>query len=372
MKTKKPSIKKSDILTLLPYLVSFILIILVTFFGSINKADYSASSLSMASLASNDFSVSTDQLSEFYVVASLADSMNLNSSEIVSSNYVTVSVMLDSGQSSTEKIEKPTIVDTSHLSRGIIIYVAKDGESMESIANTYGLSTDQIRWSNGLKNTTISSGQTLYLPNVPGIVYTAKSGDTINSIAEKYSSNIEQMIVYNDLETNASISEGRKLVLPGGVLPEKERPEYVAPVVRPVYTYTYSGSSYGRSNMRIIANGFYVASPGNPGVAGQCTWYAWYMRATDPRSLGQLPGGLGNANSWAYTLAAKGYRVDHTPEVGAVFQTSVGYYGHVGYVTAINADGSISVSEMNYNYRAYQISESEIPANLVGTFNYIH
>lgn len=33
-----------------------------------------------------------------------------------------------------------------------------------------------------------------------------------------------------------------------------------------------------------------------------------------------------------------------------VFQTSGGWggYGHVGYVESVNADGSITVSEMNY------------------------
>ncbi|MBQ6570906.1 LysM peptidoglycan-binding domain-containing protein [Candidatus Saccharibacteria bacterium] len=356
-----------------PYILAGLAIFALVFFGSVNKTASSTSSLSMASIASNDFSVSADQLSEFYVVASLANSLNLNSSEIVASNYVVVSSMLESGQSSTEKIEKPTIVNTSHLSRGIITYTVKAGESMEAIAAAYGLTTDQVRWSNGLKTTALDEGQTLYLPNVNGIIYTVKSGDNVAIIASRYGSSAELITTYNDLETDSSLVEGQKLVLPQGTLPETERPEYVAPVViQPVYTYTYAGSNGSRQNIRYLAYGFYVPSAGNPGVPGQCTWYAWYMRSTDANSLGTLPGGLGNANSWAYQLSAAGYRVDHTPEAGAVFQTSSGWYGHVGYVMAVHADGSITIREMNYNYSAYTVTEAEISAATAASLNYIH
>jgi surface antigen len=61
------------------------------------------------------------------------------------------------------------------------------------------------------------------------------------------------------------------------------------------------------------------------------------------------------------------------PEVGAIFQNGGGY-GHVGIVEAINSDGSLVVSEMNnyagggYNW----INNRIIPANQVGSFNYIH
>ena len=105
-------------------------------------------------------------------------------------------------------------------------------------------------------------------------------------------------------------------------------------------------------------------------TAGQCTWYAWWWRA---KYGNPLPSGMkGNANVWDSVLRGYGYRVDRTPEVGAVFQTSAGWYGHVGIVVGINNDGSIVVREMNYGYRAYVVTESTIPANIVGNFNYIH
>lgn len=376
---KSKKIRKIPIKTIIPYVFSALLILALVFFGSKNKGTSRVESLNMSSLATNNFSVSADQLSEFYVVASLADSMSLNSSEVLSSNYVTVSVMLDAGQSSTDRLEKPTFVDTSDLSRdGIKIHIVSAGETMESISNYYGVNTDQIRWSNDRKDTSVSAGESLYIPGVPGIVYKVKSGENLDGILSKTGANREQTIILNDLEKDSSLTEGQLLVLPGGTLPEEDRPEYVPPApptpVIPVYTYTYSysGSTGSRDNFSYIATGFYVDNPGNPGFPGQCTWYAWYMRSADPRSLGRLPGGLGNANSWAYQLAAAGYRVDNVPEAGAVFQTTSGWYGHVGYVMAVNGDGSILVREMNYNYYTYAVSESVIPANVVPNLNYIH
>lgn len=373
-KTKKTEIL-SKIKHVLPYLGSFLIVLFIAIFGSRDKTTPSSGSLNMESFASNNFeSVSTDQLSEFYVVASLADSMNLASTDAVSSNYVMVNVLNDAGQNSTNKLDKKTITDTSHLYRcGVNTYKVATGDTMDSIADQFQITTDQIRWSNGLKTKDISVGQDLLIPGTPGIVYKVKSGNTIESLASKYGSSVEKIITCNDLETDATLVEGSTIVLPDGSLPETERPEYVAPTPVYTYSYTYSGSTNDRQNMRTIATGFYVNSPGNKMVAGQCTWYAWYMRATDSRSLGALPSAsLGNAYSWANVLRGYGYRVDRTPEVGAVFQTTAGWYGHVGYVTAVNDDGSITVREMNYGYAAYRVTESEIPASRVGNFNYIH
>ena len=143
------------------------------------------------------------------------------------------------------------------------------------------------------------------------------------------------------------------------------------PVVR-TYTYSYSGNTYGRSNLRIVAYNFYSATPaGNPGARGNCTWFAWYWRATDPRSLGALNNNGRNARTWHINYAYRG--VGRTPVVGAVFQTPYGGggYGHVGVVTGINEDGSIEIREMNY--LGYGIvNDATITADQVGNFNYIY
>lgn len=365
---------RSFIGRILPYMAMFLMIIGVAKVGVDTKAKTDDGTLSMNAMAASDYNISSDQLSTLYTVASLSNSFDLASVDTVASSYVVASAMKEISQTGADKLEKPNLINTN-ISRGVETYTVKDGETMFTIAARFGLSTDQIRWSNGLKTTDVNPGDLLRIPSVAGIVYTAKNGDTPESLASKYGSSAERIIAYNDLE-GGSLAEGAQIVLPGGILPETERPEYVAPVYTPSYSYgyTYAGSSAGRQNMSIIARGFYANSPGNGSYAGQCTWYAYYWRATDPRSQGPLPGGaLGHAYAWAGTMRAAGYRVDNHPEVGAVFQTASGGsgYGHVGVVLGVNGDGSVQVREMNLA-GPYVVTEGTIPASSARSFNYIH
>lgn len=328
----------------------------------------------MSAMAAENYNISADQLSELYVVTSLSNSFDLASTDAVASNYVVASAMKEISQTGLNNIEKPSLINTS-LSRGVQTYVVNEGEKMENIAWKFGITNDQIRWSNGLKTTDVTPGQVLKVPSVSGIVYTARAGDTPESLASKYGSSAPQIIALNDLE-ESGLSEGMQIVLPGGVLPSTERPEYVAPV----YTYTYSGFSSARENMVVVArgayNGIYSDINGsissNPMTRGQCTWYAWYYRAVNGNPM---PGGatLGNARTWAVRAAAMGYAVDKNPRPGDVFQTTAGYYGHVGIVLSVNGDGSLFVREMNLDSRGIgTLTEGTIPASAVGTFNYIH
>lgn len=71
---------------------------------------------------------------------------------------------------------------------------------------------------------------------------------------------------------------------------------------------------------------------------------AWYVANHWPVTWG------GNAKQWVGHARAQGYRVDMTPEVGAIIATyEGGGYGHVGLVTGVSADGLlITVTEMNF------------------------
>lgn len=339
----------------LPYLIAGVITLVLVVVGSLDKHN-SEISLSLDTFAADDYRVSVDQLSELYIVADLSDALGLASASDVASNYIITNTMYDSGQTTVGKLEKPNITDIA-ISRGVVEYTVAEGESMETIATKYGISTDEIRWSNGLKTTAIEAGDTIYIPSTSGIVYEVKEDDTLESIADKYGSNVAEIIALNDLEVSG-ISEGMRILIKGGSLPEKERPEYVAPVVRSVYTYTYLGSTSERQDIEVL--GYFYNIGG-----GQCVNWALYKRP-------DLPSNLGNANAWAARAAALGYQVDRSPAAGAIFQTSSGWYGHVGYVEGVNDDGSITVTEMNYSYVPYRVIRAIIPANSVGNFNYIH
>lgn len=361
MTAKKSKFSIKSLKKILPYLVTGVATIALVFVGSLDKQN-SDMNLNLDAFAQSNYKVSVDQLSALYVVADVSDALGLASASDVASNYVVTTSMYEAGQTSAGKLEKPSITNII-IPRGVIEYTVAEGETMESIAKKYGITTDQIRWSNGKKTTDVSAGDVLYLPSKSGIVYTVKSGDTIESIAEKYGSNAAEIIALNDLETSG-ISEGMRILIKGGTLPETERPEYVPPVR--VYHYTYLGNSSERLNIEVLG---YFYNLGGPYGRGQCTQWAWWKR--EQAGMG-IPSSWGNANTWAARARAMGYQVDRNPAPGAIFQTSSGWYGHVGYVEAVNADGSIVVSEMNYNYRTYMAIRATIPASSAANLWYIH
>ena len=350
---KKNSLKEHK--SVLFYLVAGVLTLALVFVGSLDKRN-SEISLSLDTFAKNDNNISVDQLSELYMVAGLSNALNLASASDVASNYVMVNSMYDSGQISSGKIEKPNLTNIQ-ASRGVVEHVVVDGETMDTIAAQYGVSTDQIRWSNNLKTTDVSAGMTLFVPSTSGIVYTVKADDTIDGIASKYGSSTAEIIAMNDLEVSG-ISEGMHIIIKDGTLPVTERPEYVAPtpVVARTYTatYTYLGNASSRTDL--MCN----RSLG----AGQCTTWGWLKRP----DLGFIKA---NANRWDDVARSAGLLVNRTPSAGAIFQTDSGWYGHVGYVESVNSDGSINVSERNYA-GCYGVLFSTIPASDVGNFNYIH
>lgn len=353
MTRKKKKFNLDKLKGILPYFVAAGLTIAIVFFGSMDKKNSDAT-LSLDTFAADDYKISVDQLSELYMVADLSDALGLASASDVASNYVTTNTMYDSGQTSVGKLEKPNITNVT-ASRGVLEHTVAEGESMDSIAAKYGVSTDNIRWSNNLKTTEVAAGTVLYIPSTNGIVYTVKSGDSIDSIVSKYGSSSAEIIALNDLEVSG-ISEGMRIVIKEGSLPETERPEYVppAPVRRYTYTYTYLGDTSTRTNL--VCN--------RELGAGQCTTWGWLKRP----DLGFIKA---NASAWDDIARNAGVAVDHSPSAGAIFQTDSGWYGHVGYVESVNGDGSINVSERNYS-GCYGVLFSTIPASEVGKFNYIH
>ncbi|PAK92314.1 CHAP domain-containing protein, partial [Brevibacterium casei] len=80
----------------------------------------------------------------------------------------------------------------------------------------------------------------------------------------------------------------------------------------------------------------------------------------------------GNANNWASAAQSDGYTVNHTPEKGAILQTSEGSYGHVACVESVSSDGSVTVSEMNYSGGPFVTDTRTISASQAKSYNYIH
>jgi surface antigen len=95
----------------------------------------------------------------------------------------------------------------------------------------------------------------------------------------------------------------------------------------------------------------------------ECVSYAAFKVAASGRYMPYW-GGHGNANQWDDNARAIGIPVDRSPRAGDVAVWHIGYYGHVMYVDAVAGDGSIAISEYNYDWTG-RYSERVISASQV-------
>lgn len=102
----------------------------------------------------------------------------------------------------------------------------------------------------------------------------------------------------------------------------------------------------------------------------ECVSYtAWKVYQT----YGFMPywGGHGNANEWPGDARAAGIPTGSTPRMHSVAIWNVGYYGHAMWVEAVNSDGSLWVSQYNYDYHGHY-SEMRVSASMAASLTYIY
>lgn len=95
---------------------------------------------------------------------------------------------------------------------------------------------------------------------------------------------------------------------------------------------------------------------------GWCTYYVASRR--------NVPW-FGNAGTWLSGARGAGFATGSTPKVGAIIVTAESAYGHVGLVDAVNADGTITISEMNYS-GWNRVSSRTISSNYSAIKGYIY
>jgi len=330
------------------------------------SAEVSNTSTSTASGVVKAKTVSVDKLAAASAVTNLAETAELPSAGDLRESETSLTIKKNLSQNDSEVITKPDIVkpDTS-AARGISSYVTKEGDNIEKIAKKFKISPQTLRWANNTTSDAIEPNKTLIVPLIDGVVYTVKDGDTAQSLADKYKTSAERVVLYNDIDDGSKLTAGARIVIPGGALPENERPGYVAPRGRS----SYGNSRYGSSTTTSASRSWLTASVGNRYAAGNCTWYAYERRLQLGRPIGSF---WGNANTWHTSARAAGFLVNNTPVPGAIIQNTWGGYGygHVGIVERVDGH-NIYVSDMNYaGYNV--ISSRTIPLAEVGRYSFIH
>lgn len=288
-----------------------------------------------AAMNSNAATVNpVDGLTSYDIAANVAKLTDLPEQTAIDNQAQSAKVSLAVSASDTSIVAKPQIVATALKSRADIqSYVVKSGDTLASIAQKFGVTSDSIRWSNGLGGSGVTPGKKLTIPPINGIVYTVKRGDTIQSIAKKYSANASQITAFNDAELSG-IKTGEQILIPNGQ-------------VAPVAVATFGGGFSG-------GFGSFTATYGSNGYDyGYCTWYV--------ASRISVPSNWGNANTWAYYAAMSGWTVSSVPRVGSIAQTAAGYAGHVAIVESVNSDGTVTISEMNATAGWGRVDTRKVP-----------
>ena len=311
---------------------------------------------SISSTANPDASGSAlDQVSSADIAVYVSQMAGLDETTSVANKADTVNAQLAVTPADDTVVAKPQIVATALKSRlDIQNYVVKTGDTVPSVAAKFGVTSDTIRWSNGIDGDALQVGHGIVISPVSGIIYAVKSGDTPDTLAAKYKANATDIITFNDAEVGG-LKVGEQIVIPNG----NATP---APVVRAAAALG-GGFAFG-------GGAVYTGSASNNGYdQGYCTWWAAYRRA----QIGKpVPSNLGNASTWKVLAQQAGLAVGNTPQAGAVIWfPPTDWYGHVGYVESVNSDGSANISEMNvdgWNHVDYRT----IPAAQATQYSYIY
>lgn len=126
---------------------------------------------------------------------------------------------------------------SSPLRTEVITYTVQKGDTLTSIAAQFGLHIETLYWYNNLKSADLLSiGQQLRIPEVDGLIHEVKEGETLESIAETYGVRKGNMIAYaaNRLREPYTLQVGQKIFVPGASKPiprpavtRGTRPSYV-------------------------------------------------------------------------------------------------------------------------------------------------
>ena len=273
-----------------------------------------------------------DRLSSADIALTVARMSSLPESTAITSQAISESVVLTQAPSTGNVVAKPQVIATALKSKADIkSYTTVAGDSLSSLSTKFGVTSDSIRWSNGLGSSdAVTVGQKINIPPVDGIVYTVAAGDTVDSVAAKYKASSDKIIAFNDAEIGG-LKPGDVIIVPGGTITPAPV-VYAAAPARSVATSTTMSFPWGGGSALYGFNGYDY---------GYCTWYVATRVA--------VPSNWGNAYTWDNLAPQSGWTVSNVPVVGAVAQSdNISYLGHVAYVEAVSPDGTmIKFSDMN-------------------------
>lgn len=156
----------------------------------------------------NDLNTSTYTVTLGDNLYSIADKFNVSVVDLINLNNLSSTVLVP-GQ--VLNIPNGNTINTT--------YIVKKGDTLYGIASSYGVTVDDIKILNNLDSNDIYINQELLIPSDKTItetnyeVYTVQSGDTLYKIANTYGVTVNDIINVNNLN-NTNLSIGQRLQIP--------------------------------------------------------------------------------------------------------------------------------------------------------------
>lgn len=150
------------------------------------------------------------------------------------------------------------------------VYEVQSGDSLDTIAKTYAISTDVIKQANNLKSARVSEGTKLVIPASvkssetyaktkhhkaladQSVEYTVKNGDSLWKISQSHDISIKEIAAQNNLKPSSKLKVGQKIVFQSGAEASPSTNNKNATILEVQYTVR-SGDS-----LKSIANRFRV------------------------------------------------------------------------------------------------------------------
>lgn len=243
------------------------------------------------------------------------------------------------------------IVTNASLARGFDVqkYIVQRGDTLSSIAEKFGVSSDTIRWANGITGDYIKVGQELEILPINGMVHIVKEGDNIDSIANKYQASVQDIYDINWLDSKI-LKVGQELLVPNGRMPQP----------KPVVTASTSPSY---TPPPVTSGGGGTGSFIRPCGCGRITnWYSAWHRGVDVAQAGGCTivasdGGVVTMARW-YGAGGLQIMIDHGNGFSTLYAHNaaiyvkegqsvtrgqpIGYMGATGRATGVHLHFSVS------------------------------
>jgi Surface antigen len=244
----------------------------------------------------------------------------------------------------------------------VTTYTIEAGDTLFAIANQFNVTVDNLKAWNNLSSDLIIAGKTISVAESAApaamTVEEAPAEETAAPAEEVSAPAVEEVEAAEAAPAESAPAPAAEEVqteeVSAPAVEEVEQPQAATPAASAPVTSASNGANYYDW--------------------GTCAWYVFEQRSQRGLGVGNM---WGDAKNWAAGAQAAGYSVSNSPSVGAIMQAPAytnGAYGlgHVAIVESVNSDGSIVVSEMQFNGGLGSVSTRTLSASQAASHNFIN